>query len=230
MLISGKPGCGKTLAVINVIEKFFFDKVKFIKINAMNFKNPMLIFTKIFEELTNSSNEEIIGFDFLKNCFQTNKENIVLMIDEIDSLFFNSSNDKILDVFRLSNVKNSKLMIIGVSNSMELLYKIGDKYKTNLHNIKNIVFPSYSAEQLMEMISARINEFANKFGFLDIKENIFERNAVRLLASKIYNIKGGDMRSVFDIISKTLMKKSIKNRNSEFDPISIKDLMEVIFL
>lgn len=195
----------------------------------MNFKNPFEIFNEIYYELTHSN--EKVDIETLKDYISKFEKNIIIMIDEIDSLFLKpvANQDRILELFKLANLKNSKMMILGVSNSMELIFKIAGKYKVNLQSIKNVVFSSYTEEQLSNIIIERTNEFLKENKVRLLPEQIFEKNVIRLLCTKVYNVKGGDMRCIFDVLKKTFGKK-LENETltNEIKPISLKELMEVI--
>jgi len=238
LLISGKPGCGKTLTVTKSIE----NKIKenennlFLKINAMAFKNPLEIFEDIKLHVLNKKEknckEKMKLIDVLKE--QNKYDNIIVMIDEFDSLFkkFSNNLEEILTIFKIANDESCKLILIGVSNSMELIYKIGKKHNKNLEGIENIVFKSYDFTQMIKIIQERIDNFMSVYGFsdkVDTKE-ILEENALRLCANRIYNLKGGDIRCILEVLMKSFSKQFEKIKNSNFNEkiaISLSDLLDV---
>ena len=83
----------------------------------MNFKNPFEIFNEIYYELTHSKKK--VDIESLKDDISNFEKNTIIMIDEIDSLFLKTvaNQDRILEFFKLSNLTNPKMMVLGVSNS-----------------------------------------------------------------------------------------------------------------
>ena len=239
-MISGKPGCGKTLTVTKTIENKIKDteNILFLKINAMVFKNPLEIFEDIKLHVTNkkekNSKDKTKLIDVLKE--QKKYDHIILMIDEFDSLFTKFSNnlEEILTLFKIANDESCKLILIGVSNSMELIYKIGKKHNANLEGIENIVFKSYNFIQMIKIIQERIDNFMFVYGFsdkVDTKE-ILEENALKLCANRIYNLKGGDIRCILEVLMKSFSKQFEKFKNSTFTEqkaVSLSDLLDVNF-
>lgn len=238
LLVTGKPGCGKTLTVSKIIENFM--KIQedslFIKINAMAYKNVQYLFDVIgshIQEKKSPKSKENLS-ETLRG--QKKFKNIVLMIDEIDSLFGKSASgdQELLEIFQISNDLNSKLCLIGISNSMELLYKIGKKNNTNLEDIRNVVFKSYTFAQMMKIVEERIENFMlsnNLTKRIEIKQ-ILEANALRLCANRIFNLKGGDIRCILEVLMKALQKKYENYTNSqtkEIQAITLSDLLNVSY-
>ena len=181
-------------------------------------------------------------FPIKNNCLsqvlkeQKTYDNIVIMIDEIDNLFMkNSSNlQEIIEIFKVSNDPECRFVLVGVSNSMELIYKIGKKYNKNLEDTKNVVFTSYSFDEMIKIIQERIDNFMIQNGLssrIDSKE-ILEENALRLCATRIYNLKGGDIRCILEVLMKSFLRQCEKIKNLktfENVAISLSDLLKVIY-
>lgn len=241
MLVSGKPGCGKTLSVTKTIENQIKcdenKKILFIKLNAMTFKNPL----DVFEEIKTYFNEKKSKPSKIKKSLseilksQKEYENIILMIDEIDSLCtkYSSTQQDIFEIFKIANNPECKLILIGVSNSMELIYKIGKKCYANLEGMQNIVFKSYNFIQMMKIIQERIDDFISIQcnSQIDTKD-ILEENALKLCANRIYNLKGGDIRCILEVLMKSFSSQSEKINNSKSQcpegfAISLSDLLNV---
>jgi len=70
-------------------------------------------------------------------------KNRVLFIDEFDNLFSGSS----MEIFTLFNIvkdPSTNCSLIGVSNSMEMIFELSKKHKIILPETKNLVFEPYS--------------------------------------------------------------------------------------
>lgn len=234
LLVSGKPGCGKTLTVSKTLENFSknYKKLLYIQLNAMAYKTSQ----DLFEELKNKIDDSKKNInknlsEVLQN--QNKYDFIILMIDEFDSLFQNQ--EQILDLLKYANEPQYKLILVGVSNSMELVYKLSKKFKLNLEKVKNLVFKSYDFKQMIEIIQSRVNDFLQK-NKLDVQftlKHILQENALRLCATRIFNLKGGDIRCILDVLLKAFSKKHEKIKlldNLENYSISLDDLLSVIFI
>ena len=79
------------------------------------------------------------------------------MVDEFDSLFTN--NNEIFEIFQLSEF----LILIGISNSMEMFQQLREKYKISkgvidLSKIENVVFQAYTPQVMQQIVQQRIVE------------------------------------------------------------------------
>jgi len=241
LLVTGKPGCGKTLSVNKIIEGLVqnHEDTLFIKVNAMAFKNSQSLFEAIISKVQEKKPQKSKNKENLNEILKKQKTyaQIVLMIDEIDSFFGKSlqSNQDILEIFQVANDLENKICVIGISNSMELLYKIGKKHNANLEDIKNVVFKSYSFPQIMKIIEERIEDFMGKHDLLskiDTRQ-ILEENALKLCTLRIFNLKGGDIRCVLEVLMKTMSKqyeKFTNDKKNEIKAITLSDLLNVIII
>lgn len=78
---------------------------------------------------------------------------------------------------------NSKLILAGISNTMDLVYKLSQKYKHDLRHIKNVIFKPYDEDKILNIVYQRLGE-----------EIIFDNNALTYAVKKILNLRGGDIR------------------------------------
>lgn len=208
------------------------DDVLFIQLNAMAMKNSVELFEEIKKKIFDSKPKEKNSkklYNVLKE--QKKYEQIILMIDEFDSIF-NNSNQEILDIFKYSAEPECRLILIGISNSMELVYNLGKKFNVNLSAVKNLVFKSYSFSEMIEIIQKRVIDFVQeKCINLDISDkDIIEPNALKLCANRIYNLKGGDIRCMLDVLLKVFSHQyeKIENGGNESSfVIGLNDLLKV---
>ncbi|EAR85439.1 AAA family ATPase (macronuclear) [Tetrahymena thermophila SB210] len=212
LLITGMPGCGKTLTTTSLLEELSVKQKKFeyIKFNAMSYNNQESFLRdlhfKIFKSRMQSSCQ-----DLLTQIKQSKRSShLTIFIDEFDNLFHGSSQD-IFILFNIASLEKANISIIGVSNSMEMVFDLSKKYKIILPDIKNLVFEPYSQKEIYQIIQSRLKEMSEK---LNVPQDIIDDKALRLCSGKMYNLKGGDIRCLFDVCKKAL-EESKKGRQQE---------------
>ena len=142
------------------------------------------------------------------------RKQIILMIDEFDSLFSNT-NAQIFEIFSLCEF----LTLIGISNSMEMLTILKEKFhivegKINFNQVRNLVFKPYDPIQMAQIVLERIKEINNQY---NINNEIFTDKAVRF-CSNIVCHKGGDVRVLLDVCKRALVKNIQKyNEKNKID-------------
>jgi Cdc6-like AAA superfamily ATPase len=95
------------------------------------------------------------------------------------------------------------MMIIGASNTIDLILNLNNQYKV-CPDIKNLVFEPYDFEQVFAILKERVYD---TFGS-DGPGHIFEEDALRFCAKKIHSLRGGDIRSVLDVMRKVYVEKT----------------------
>lgn len=87
---------------------------------------------------------------------------------------------------------------------MEMLFDLSKKHKLVLPTeVRNLVFEPYSQKEIYSIINIRLSEMRIKLG---LEENctMIDDRALRLCAGRMYNLKGGDIRCLFDVCKKAL--------------------------
>ena len=127
----------------------------------------------------------------------------IVFVDEVDNLFEKQNNiSEMLEIFKFAKMKSSNLIFIGVSNTIDLIIKLNEKYKLAT-NIQNIVFQPYKWNQIFEILITRLKKSISN----EKINEIFDEFGLKYCAKKIQSIKGGDIRCVLDIIKKSFMVK-----------------------
>lgn len=127
----------------------------------------------------------------------------VVFVDEIDNLFNRHSvAGEMLELLKLPKYQGSNFMLIGASNTIDLIVNLNQEYKISAE-IKNVVFQPYSNDEIFSILK---NRLYNTQGLED-KGKAFDETAVRFCAKKIYSLKGGDIRYVFEVIKKVYHEK-----------------------
>ncbi|KAL4443087.1 hypothetical protein ABPG74_002154 [Tetrahymena malaccensis] len=215
LLITGMPGCGKTLTTTTLLEELASKQKKFeyLKFNAMSYSNQESflkdLYFKLFKSKMQNSCQDLVT----KIKESKRSSHLTIFIDEFDNLFHGSSQD-IFILFNIACLEKANISILGVSNSMEMVFDLSKKYQIILPDIKNLVFEPYSQKEIYQIIQSRLKEMSEK---LNITQDIIDDKALRLCSGKMYNLKGGDIRCLFDVCKKALeeSKKEVKNENNK---------------
>ena len=85
---------------------------------------------------------------------------------------------------------------------------------------------------MMKIVEERIENFmvSNDLTKKIDPKQILEANALRLCANRIFNLKGGDIRCILEVLMKALQKKYENCTNSqtkEIQAITLSDLLDV---
>lgn len=184
LFLYGKTGTGKTLSVQYVKEELLKRAKKDsdfnLKIEYLNCKLKKVSDTeyRILAELTNrllkkSSLSEKEKKDFFVpdtglptdsvykrfiDTIDSEKQTIVLILDEIDQTAKKISDDFLYNLTRLnSELSKSQICLVGISNNLTFLDELDPRVKSSLSE-EEIVFPPYNALQLQDILTKRAEE------------------------------------------------------------------------
>ncbi|MDP3397439.1 MAG: ORC1-type DNA replication protein [Methanoregula sp.] len=91
----------------------------------------------------------------LKNQLEATGGVLVIVLDEIDKLVKKSGDDTLYNLTRInSDLKNSKVSIIGISNDLSFKDFLDPRVLSSLSE-EEIVFPPYNAPQLVDILAQR---------------------------------------------------------------------------
>ena len=91
----------------------------------------------------------------LKNQLEIGGGVLVIVLDEIDKLVKKSGDDTLYNLTRInSDLKNSKVSIIGISNDLSFKDFLDPRVLSSLSE-EEIVFPPYNAPQLIDILAQR---------------------------------------------------------------------------
>ena len=245
LYIAGMPGTGKTASVktiINILESELkeaknkknnkndiipFKKLFLSGIEYPNISNVFkVIYNFIFaKQKTFTINKYI---QLLDNFFSNRKKynsnitlndpsnsHIVLIIDEIDILINNSQN-LLYNIFNWTTYEYSKLIVISISNTLDLPNRLFPKIKSRMGNNK-IMFKPYNKEELRIIIKDR-----------GIDLQCFSEDAIRLSCVKVAAING-DLRRIFQILARAKQINDLhnyKNKKNEKNLVSKYEIMD----
>ena len=243
LYIAGIPGTGKTASVktiINILESELKDSenkknkdiIPFRKlfISGIEFPNISNVFKVIYnfifaKQKTYTVNKYI---QLLDNFFSNRKKfnsninlndptnsHILLIIDEIDILI-NYTQNLLYNIFNWTTYEYSKLIVISISNTLDLPNRLLPKIRSRMGNNK-IMFKPYNKEELRIIIKDR-----------GIDLQYFSEDAIRLSCVKVAAING-DLRRIFQILARAKQINEFQNykkKNKDKNLVSKYDIME----
>ena len=242
LFVYGKTGTGKTLSVQHVgnrIEKRVKElgdkKLKFVYLNC-KLKKVADTEYRIIAELINKLGGQVsatgLPTDYVYKKFvelvDSEKQIVILVLDEIDQAVKKISDNFIYSLTRLnSELKNSQICLIGISNSVTFMDNLDPRVRSSLGE-EELVFSPYNALQLQDILRERANE-AFKKGSVD--DGIIAKCAA--YAAREH----GDARRALDLLRVSgelaeregkdkILEKHIDLANSKIDKDKMIDIIE----
>lgn len=206
LYISGMPGTGKTATVYSVIQllqmkskKKMIPEFNVFEINGMNVVHPNAAYQVFYKQLFNKKPPNALNsykiIDRLFNKTKKDDRNVaILIIDEIDYLI--TKTQKVLFTFFDWPTKvNSKLVLIAISNTMDLPERLIPRCRSRLA-FGRLVFSPYKGDEIEKIIKERLE---------NCKE-VMDHTAIQLCARKVANVSG-DIRKALQICRKAFENK-----------------------
>ena len=242
LFLYGKTGTGKTLSIQSIKEELM-KRVKKdagfkLKIEYLNCKLKKVSDTeyRILAELIKKFGGEIPStglptqsvYNKFIELIDGEKQLILLIFDEIDQAVKKISNDFLYNLTRLnSELSKTQLAVIGISNDLTFLDELDPRVRSSLSE-EEIVFPSYNALQLQEILKKR-SEMA-------FKKDIVSEGVIAKCAAFAAR-EHGDARRALDLLriagelaerdkSKKLLLKYIDEANSKIERDKILDVIK----
>ena len=229
LYIAGMPGTGKTACVktvINIIESEYIKNKKsrakqknfvpFTKLFLCGTEYPIIsniyktIYNFIFSSKKRYNNKKCIS---LLNEFFSKRDNyeisylndpsnshIILVIDEIDFLI-NKNQNLLYNIFNWTTYEGSKLIVISISNTLDLPNHLSRKIKSRMGNNK-MMFKPYNKDELITIIKSKGIEFKN-----------FTQDAIKLSCMKVAAING-DLRRIIQILTRAKEIYNLEGKKS----------------
>ena len=205
ILIYGQTGTGKTAVAKFICEQITAKandedkKIHTAYINCKQTNTTYSILSNIGKAYSKGWEEEIpiAGWRIDKvyaEVKQKAKENggiVILVLDEIDALVNKSGDDILYHLTSLnSDLENSKISIIGISNDVKFTSWLDPRVKSRLGE-ESLAFAPYNAPQIEEILYER-----SKIAF---KKNVVEPLVVSYCSSKAAQ-EHGDVRKALDLL------------------------------
>ena len=167
MYISGVPGTGKTATVREVIRALrkksrdgYLPRFNHVELNGLRLQTPKHAYSAIAEELLGERLGPDRACEVLDARFRDGRgadgRVTVLVADEMDLLVTRSSS-LLYNLFDWPTHRASRLVILGIANTLDLPERLMPKISSRLGNNK-VVFKPYTAEQLKKIVHARLDD------------------------------------------------------------------------
>ncbi len=242
LFLYGKTGTGKTLSIQFVKEELLKRAKKNpdfkLKIEYLNCKLKKISDTeyRILAEIIKKLGGEVPAtglpteavYSRFIELIDSEKQLIVLILDEIDQTVKKISSDFLYNLTRLNaELAKTKICVVGISNNLTFLDEIDPRVRSSLSE-EEIVFPPYNALQLQEILHKRAED-AFKEGIVD--EGVIAKCAA--FAAREH----GDARRALDLLriagelaerdrSKKILLKHIDEANNKIERDKILDVIK----
>ena len=241
LFLYGKTGTGKTLS-INYISEELLKRAKKegssrLRIEYLNCKLKKVSDTeyRILAELIKKLGGEVpqtglptqAVYSKFIDIIDSEKQLIVLVLDEIDQAVKKISSDFLYNLTRLnSELSNTQLCIVGISNNLTFLDELDPRVRSSLSE-EEIVFPPYNALQLQDILSRRAEK--------SFREGVVGEGVVQKCAAFAAR-EHGDARRALDLLriagelcerdsSKKILLKHIDEANNKIERDKILDVI-----
>ena len=241
LFLYGKTGTGKTLSMGYVKEELLKRLKKTtdfkLKIEYLNCKLKKVSDTeyRILAELIRKLGGEVpatgLPTQSIYNKFieivDSEKQLIILILDEIDQTVKKISNDFLYNLTRLNTeLSKAQISIVGISNNLTFLDEIDPRVRSSLSE-EEIVFPPYNALQLQDILSRRASDAFRK--------EVVEEGVIAKCAAYAAR-EHGDARRALDLLriagelaerdnSKKIRFKHIDEANEKIEKDKILDVI-----
>jgi cell division control protein 6 len=241
LFLYGKTGTGKTLAM-QYIQEELYKRVKKdanfnLKIEYLNCKLKKVSDTeyRILAELIKKMGGEVpltglptqaVYSKFIETI-DSEKNLVVLILDEIDQTVKKISNDFLYNLVRLnSELSQSQICIVGISNNLTFLDELDPRVRSSLSE-EEILFHPYNALQIQDILNQRAS--------LAFKEGVLQEGVISKCAAFAAK-EHGDARRALDLLriagelaerdnSKKIFLKYIDEANEKIEKDKILDVI-----
>jgi cell division control protein 6 len=224
LFIYGKTGTGKSLVVnyvSNEINQIAIKNKLNVKIIYINCKLKRVADTeyRLFAQLSREFGGDVpatgLPTDEIYKLFikilEEKRLLLIIILDEIDQLINKAGDEILYNLTRLnSELKNSEISIIGISNDLIFREHLDPRVKSSLSE-EELVFPPYNAIQLQSILKYRAKKA--------FKENVLEEGVIEKCAAYAAR-EHGDARRALELLR---VAGELAERRSE-DKIKIKHI------
>ncbi|RWS23184.1 hypothetical protein B4U80_13423 [Leptotrombidium deliense] len=194
--ISGAPGTGKSVCINNVVKLLKnTHSFKFMKMNAMNFRNSNALFSHIADELKLSYSSKTQSVAAIEKFIKQLKQPLLLIVDEIDNLV-EKHQEALYTIFDWSRVAAKNVIVVGIANTLDFTSRVLPRFHfLKEQRVKEIHFTPYTKDQIKQIIESRLSSLRCK--------NLIKPLAVEMIARKVSS-HSGDARKALNLCEKAI--------------------------
>ena len=241
LFLYGKTGTGKTLSIQYVREELLKRMQRSsdfnLRIEYLNCKlrkvsdTEYRILAELIKKLGGDVPDTGLPTESVYNKFikiiDSEKQLVVLILDEIDQAVKKISSDFLYNLTRLnSELSKTQICVVGISNNLTFLDELDPRVRSSLSE-EEIVFPPYNAIQLQDIL--------NKRAALAFKEGIMQEGVIAKCAAFAAR-EHGDARRALDLLrvagelaerdrSDRILLKHIDEANNKIERDKILDVI-----
>lgn len=241
IFLYGKTGTGKTLSVHYVKDELLkrvkkdsgfklrieYLNCKLKKVSDTEYRILAELIKKLGHEVPNTGLPTETVYNKFIDIIDSEKQFVVLVLDEIDQAVKKISSDFLYNLTRLnSELSKTQICVVGISNDLTFLDGLDPRVRSSLSE-EEIVFPPYNAVQLQEILNSRSKEAFKKGA---VEEGVISKCAA--FAAREH----GDARRALDLLriagelaerdgSKKILIKHIDEANTKIERDKILDVI-----
>jgi cell division control protein 6 len=241
LFLYGKTGTGKTLSIQYVKDELLKRSIKNndfkLKIEYLNCKlrkvsdTEYRILAELIKKLGSDVPDTGLPTEAVYNRFikiiDSEKQLVVLILDEIDQAVKKISSDFLYNLTRLnSELSKAQICVVGISNNLTFLDDLDPRVRSSLSE-EEVIFPPYNALQLQDILKKRA-----QFTF---KENVLQEGVIAKCAAFAAR-EHGDARRALDLLrvagelaerssSNKILLKHIDEANEKIEKDKILDVI-----
>lgn len=201
LFVYGTTGTGKSVVIkciLNEITATAANNVKVIYINCKlrktsdtEYRMLACILKELDFPVPDTGLPSQVLYDKLFELVDSKNQILLLALDELDALVNKIGDGLLYNLTRInSDLKNSKISIIGISNDISFTENLDSRVRSSLSE-EEIIFPPYNAVQLKDILSERAKKA--------LKQGVYSEGVIGKCAA-IAAQEQGDARRALDLL------------------------------
>uniref|UniRef100_A0A4W3HJ02 Cell division control protein 6 homolog n=1 Tax=Callorhinchus milii TaxID=7868 RepID=A0A4W3HJ02_CALMI len=193
LYVSGAPGTGKTALLNRLLPDMQLGGAQTIIINCMSLRSSQSIFQVVANKLFRREQLRCLGNNIPRQLARqlcSAGPMVLLVVDEMDQLD-SQAQDVLYTVFEWPWLLNSRLVLIGIANALDLTDRILPRLQAHPRCKPQLLnFPPYTKEQIVAIVQDRLSQVPG--------EKVLDNSAVQFCAGKVSSLSG-DARKALDV-------------------------------
>lgn len=202
LYLAGSTGTGKTMSI-----KFALNQIKDVPkvyLNCRKRRTSKSILTEICEGVKLDKLRRCSEVELLQRLEKefSGKQNYILVLDEFDNPPKSINIDLINTIFSWPLKKRSRLILVGIANTLNCTSKsgvvgkiMGTNYLRACNKIEKIIFRPYSTQDIKSILMWYLENDEN------FEDASVDPRALDMIASKYSREMNGDIRSALDALT-----------------------------